>query len=420
MKIKVKEISYDELLKLKRPAHKNPRKPGPVLQKIVNILAGMDLKKAGFFEEKIGMDRLSKDEPCLILMNHSSFIDLEIASKVLYPRPYQIVCTTDGFIGKEMLMRHLGCIPTQKFVIDLNLLKDMAYALRKLKTSVLMYPEAGYTFDGTATMLPESLGKCIKKLKVPVVMINTYGAFTRDPLYNMLQIRKVNISCKTRYLLSPEEIEEKSVDEINRLIKDCFSFDQFKWQQENRIKISEPFRADGLNRVLYKCPHCNREGNMLGKGIHIKCEACGASYTLDEYGFLKGDNVEAKFEHIPDWFKWERECVRHELLSGEYNLRCDVDIYMIVNRKFLYKVGSGELSHSKEGFHLTGCNGKIDYYQKPSSSYSLNADYFWYEIGDMINIGDMKNAYYCFPKNAGDIVAKTRLATEELYKICNE
>ena len=40
MKIKVKEISYDELLKLKRPAHKNPRKPGPVLQKIVNILEG--------------------------------------------------------------------------------------------------------------------------------------------------------------------------------------------------------------------------------------------------------------------------------------------------------------------------------------------------------------------------------------------
>jgi 1-acyl-sn-glycerol-3-phosphate acyltransferase len=420
MKIKIKDISYDELIKLKRPAHRRPRKPNAALQKVVNLLATSELNKAHFKEERIDMDRLPKNEPCLILMNHSSFIDLEIASKVLYPRPYQIVCTTDGFIGKEMLMRHLGCIPTQKFVIDLNLLKDMAYALRKLKTSVLMYPEAGYSFDGTATTLPESLGKCIKKLKVPVVMINTYGAFTRDPLYNMLQIRKVDISCKTRYLLSPEEIEEKSVDEINSLIKDCFSFDQFKWQQENHIKIDEPFRADGLNRVLYKCPHCNEEGKMVGKGIHIKCDACNASYTLDEYGFLKGDNVEAKFNHIPDWFKWERECVRNDLINDTYSLKADVDIYMIVNRKFLYKVGTGELTHSKEGFHLTGCNGKIDYYQKPSSTYSLNADYFWYEIGDMINIGDMKNAYYCFPKNAGDIVAKTRLAVEELYKLAKQ
>ena len=420
MKIKIKEITYDELEKIKLAAHKRPLKPNPVLKKVINVLAKGELKKTDFKEESVDMDRLSKDEPCLILMNHSSFIDLEIASKLLYPRPYQIVCTTDGFVGKEMLMRLIGCIPTQKFVIDLNLLKDMAYALRKLKTSVLMYPEAGYSFDGTATTLPESLGKCVKKLKVPLVIINTYGAFTRDPLYNMLQIRKVDLSARIKYVLSPEEIEQKSAAEINEIIKGYFSFDQFKWQQENHIKVDEPFRADGLNRVLYKCPHCNEEGKMVGKGITLKCEGCGAAYTLDEYGFLKGDNVETKFTHIPDWFKWERECVKNELINGEYSMNADVDIYMIADRKFLYKVGTGTLSHTSEGFHLTGCNGKIDYIQKPSASYSLNADYFWYEIGDMINIGDMKKAFYCFPKNAGDIVAKTRLATEELYKLSKQ
>ncbi len=420
MKIKIKEITYDELEKIKHAAHKRPLKPNPVLKKVINVLANGDLKKANFKIESVDMDRLSKDEPCLILMNHSSFIDLEIASKLLYPRPYQIVCTTDGFVGKEMLMRLIGCIPTQKFVIDLNLLKDMAYALRKLKTSVLMYPEAGYSFDGTATTLPESLGKCVKKLKVPLVIINTYGAFTRDPLYNMLQIRKVDLSARIKYVLSPEEIEQKSAAEINEIIKGYFSFDQFKWQQENHIKVDEPFRADGLNRVLYKCPHCNEEGKMVGKGITLKCEGCGAAYTLDEYGFLKGDNVETKFTHIPDWFKWERECVKNELINGQYSMNADVDIYMIADRKFLYKVGTGTLSHTSEGFHLTGCNGKIDYIQKPSASYSLNADYFWYEIGDMINIGDMKKAFYCFPKNAGDIVAKTRLATEELYKLSKQ
>ena len=29
----------------------------------------------------------------------------------------------------------------------------------------------------------------------------------------------------------------------------------------------------------------------------------------------------------------------------------------------------------------------------------------------------MKTLYYCFPKNAGDIVAKARIATEELYRL---
>lgn len=420
MKIKIKEITYEELKKLKIPAYKKPHKPNPVLKKIINILSRTDLKKKHFKYESIGMDRLGKNEPCFILMNHSSFVDLEIASYLLYPRSYQIVCTTDGFVGKEPLMRQIGCIPTLKYVMDVRLVKDMAYAVNELKTSVLMYPEAGYSFDGTASALPESLGKCVKVLKVPLVIINTLGAFSSDPLYNMLQVRKVDISAKMEYVLSPEEIAEKSADEINDIIKKYFTFDQFRWQQENHIRIDEPFRADGLNRVLYKCPHCNTEGRMVGKGIHLKCENCGALYTLDEYGFLKGDNVEAKFDHVPDWYKWERKCVRDELINNEYHLRADVDIYMIVDTKYLYKVGSGVLEHSKEGFHLTGCDGKIDHYQKPSSSYSLNADYFWYEIGDMIGIGDMKNAYYCFPENCGDIVAKTRLAAEELYKLSTE
>lgn len=35
----------------------------------------------------------------------------------------------------------------------------------------------------------------------------------------------------------------------------------------------------------------------------------------------------------------------------------------------------------------------------------------------MICIGDTNAFYYCFPKEGGDIVAKTRLAAEEMYKI---
>ena len=53
----------------------------------------------------------------------------------------------------------------------------------------------------------------------------------------------------------------------------------------------------------------------------------------------------------------------------------------------------------------------------PVACYSAYADYYWYEIGDMICIGDQETLYYCFPQEGGDVVAKTRLATEELYKI---
>ena len=132
---------------------------------------------------------------------------------------------------------------------------------------------------------------------------------------------------------------------------------------------------------------------------------------------MKAHEGETEFEHVPDWFKWERECVRNEILSGKYCLNVDVDIYMMVNTKCIYKVGDGHLTHSSDGFKLTGCDGKLEYTQKPKASYSLYSDYYWYEIGDMIAIGNNDVMYYCFPKTDDDIVAKTRLATEELYKI---
>ncbi len=258
----------------------------------------------------------------------------------------------------------------------------------------------------------------MKLLGVPVVMIRTYEAIQRDPLYNKLQIRKnVKVSADVKYHISPDDIATLSEAEINEIIGKEFSFDNFRWQQETGLKINAPFRADGLNRVLYKCPHCQKEGSMVGKGTTLTCNACGKAWELTEDGYMKAINGETEFNHIPDWYKWERDCVRQELKNGSYSLDIPVKILMGVNSKCIYEVGEGRLTHSLNGFSLIGCDGMLEFKVKPQASYSLYSDYLWYEIGDMICIGDTKAFYYCFPKIDGDYVAKTRLATEELYKM---
>lgn len=423
MKIKTVKMSYEEVLALPAPIHQKPMKQRVIFRLLLAALSVWDLWATRFTYRMINMEKLDKDEPCLVLMNHSSFIDLKIAVRLLCTRPFHIICTSDGFVGKSRLMRSLGCIPARKFMTDVTLVRDMVYAVRELKSSVLMYPEASYSFDGTQTPLPDSIGKCLKLLKVPVVMIRTHGAFARDPLYNNLQLRKVRVSADVEYLLSVKEIEEKSAQELNDILQEKFTFDYFRWQQENKVRIKESFRADGLNRMLYKCPRCMTEGQMTGQGIKILCKQCGKEYELTEYGYLKDSAADVEeadgisFTHIPDWYKWERECVRQELESGTYRLEVPVTIYMMVNTEKIYQVGEGVLTHSRKGFHLTGCDGKLDYMQEPIASYSLYSDFYWYEIGDMISIGNEKVQYYCFPKESGDIVAKARLATEELYKL---
>lgn len=416
MKIATKRMSYEDVLKLPRLRHRKPLNPQMWLAAIVRIVCIPTLRKTKFTYTEERME-LVKNQPCLILMNHSSFTDMKLAYGIFYPKKLGIVTSVDamtGILGK--LMRLLGCTPTHKYVADVSLVKDMEYMLKKNRTSVLMYPEAGYSFDGCATTLPKKMGVLMKRLGVPVVTVITQGAFHRDPLYNMLQIRDVKVRAHVKCIATAEEVKEKSVDELNALLAESFSFDNFAWQRENRIAIDVPFRADGLHRILYKCPRCGSEKRMEGKGIHLTCHACEKQWTMDEYGQLSAKDADTEFPHIPDWYQWQRECVRKELEDGTYCLDTEVDIAVQVNLNGVCMIGAGQLTHDLEGFHLTGADGALDYRQSPVFSHTLYSDYYWYEIGDVIGIGDNEFSYFCFPK--GDVsVTKARLATEELYKM---
>ena len=422
MKTSVKELDYDLVASLPAREHILPHKPGLFFRSLIRGLSAFGLLGTNFTYSMEGMDKIGKEEPCLILMNHSCFLDLMIASRVFYPRDYCIICTSDGFVGMhgwmEKLMRAIGCVPTQKFVTDLRLVQDLEYCLKTLKTSVLMYPEASYSFDGTATPLPRKMGVLLKKLGVGVVMVETFGAFSRNPLYNELKVRKsVPVSARVRCLYTKDEIREKTVKELSDGLDEAFSFDHFRWQQEQGLRIREDFRADGLHRILYKCPHCGAEGEMVGKGTTLKCAHCGKTWELTELGQMHALEGETEYPHIPDWYAWERQQVRAELLEGSYRLDTEVDIAVLADFRNIYKVGKGRLVQTREGFHLTGCGGRLTYSQKPMACYSLYADYYWYELGDMICIGDNERLYYCFPPQ-GVPVAKARLAAEELYKLC--
>lgn len=416
MKIVTKCMSYEDVLKLPRLRHKKPMKPQMWLATIVRLVCIPTLRKIKFSYTTERME-LVKDQPCLILMSHASFTDMKLAFGIFYPKKLGIVTSVDamtGILGK--LMRLLGCTPTHKYVADLSLVKDMEYMLKENKSSVLMYPEAGYSFDGCATTLPRKMGILMKRLGVPVVTVITQGAFHRDPLYNMLQIRDVKVSAHVKCIATAEEVKEKSVEELDALLDEAFSFDNFAWQRDNRVSIDVPFRADGLHRILYKCPHCKAENQMEGKGIHLTCHACGKQWTMDEYGQMGANEGDTEYPHIPDWYRWQRECVRKELEDGTYLLDTDVEIAVQVNLDGVCMIGDGHLTHDLDGFHLTGAEGMLNYRQSAVFSHTLYSDYYWYEIGDVIGIGDNEFSYFCFPK--GEVsVTKARLATEELYKM---
>ena len=252
MKIKTRDISLSRFSLIRPYPHKKPRRPSRLLATLVRFLSKKETGKVHFAYED--SSSIPPSEPALILMNHSSFLDLEIAFTIFRKRRLNIVATDDGFIGKEGLMRSLGAIPTKKFVFDLDIVSDIRYCLRSLHTSVLLYPEATYSFDGRSALLPESIGKLIKYLGVPVISVITSGSFLRDPLYNGLQLREVDVRAEVKTLFGSEETQSLSAEKINERVRETFSFDAFDEQRRRGIRIDEPFRCDKLNRVLYRSP----------------------------------------------------------------------------------------------------------------------------------------------------------------------
>ena len=78
--------------------------------------------------------------PYLMYCTHAAFLDFKVATKAIFPHGATYVVAIDGFIGREGIMRKVGCIATRKFVNDIQLVKNLKYSIEKLKQSFIFYP----------------------------------------------------------------------------------------------------------------------------------------------------------------------------------------------------------------------------------------------------------------------------------------
>jgi len=286
-----------------------------------------------------------------------------------------------------------------------------------------MYPEARYSPIGTGSSIPDAVGKLVKSNKVPLVIMVHHGNYLNAPFWDFRQYRKLPFYATMKQVLTAEEVQQKSADEINAIIRKELEYDEHRWQKENNIRITESFRAEGLHKVLYQCPHCKTESKMNSKGIHLFCEECGKKWEMTELGEMKALEGETEFSHIPDWFEWERANVRQQILDGTYKFEDDVHVHSLPGVEFI-DLGEGKITHDFEnGFILTGhYNGK-DYriQREPKDMYSLHVEYAYKKLGkiDCFDVSIKDDSFYCIPTKK-DVVTKLGFATEEMYKIITE
>lgn len=366
---------------------------------------------------RTGVDGLKP--PYVLLCNHNAFMDFKVATRSIWPSRANYVVAIDGFIGREWLLRNVGCICKRKFTNDVTMVRHLQQTIRNGDVAMI-YPEARYSLCGTTAVLPESLGKLCRLLRVPVVTLICHGHHINSPFWNLHDRNVAPTEAEMKLLFTPEDLKTLPVSELNRRIVEAFQYDEYAWQKERGIHVTYKKRAEGLHKVLYQCPSCGKEFRMRSKGEYLYCEACGKRWHLSELGELEAETGDTEFSHIPDWYEWERANVRREVEEGTYSsgeLKVTVDT--LPNAKKFIRLGEGTLIHDMNGFTVRGVDTDGDPFAMDKSVPSLYSCHIEYDYlgkhGDCVDLNTLTDTWYIYPEGEDFSVTKMALATEELY-----
>ena len=374
--------------------------------------------RAGYKIEKFNMDDLKP--PYILLSNHMQVMDIAMLFKAIYPHKVNIVTALNAYHLAPKIMQKAGCICTRKFTTNISLIRACKKVLKEFGDVLCMYPEARYSPDGTQSTWPDTVGKLVKKSGVPLVIMLNHGNHINTPFWTDYTYRKTPYYATLKQVLTAEQVKVMSVDEINAVIRKEITYDDFKWQKDNNIVIEHKKRAKGLNKLLYQCPNCLTEHKMNSKGTLLFCEECGKKWEMTTLGELKALEGKTEFSHIPDWYEWERENVRIELLEGKYHYEEEVEIVSQPNVSNFIPLGKAKVTHSLDGFVIEGYYNGHNYRIERQSKwlYGLYVEYGFNLLKgkDCFEISTEDDAFFCIPQRK-DIITKLALATEEAYKI---
>ena len=396
---------------------KKPQKPSKFWAWLARTLSKPEFNAHKIKITKEGVDGLKA--PFLVLCNHNAFLDFKVAFEALKPVFPNMVVAIDGFIGREWIMRQMGCICKRKFTNDIMLVRHLVEVIKQGGVPCI-YPEARYSLCGTNAVLPESLGKLCKMLKVPVLTLICHGHHANAPFWNTENHKLVGLESELKLLFTVDDLENKTVEEINKEINERFVYDDFKWIKEHNVKIEYKERAKGLHHVLYQCPVCQKENRMNSYLDKLACENCGTTWEMQTDGLLKCLNHEDTFTHIPSWYEWERENVKKEVEGGTYSSGLlNVFVRSLPNSKKFIDLGHGTLIHDMNGFKVVGKDADgndFEMIKDVPSLYSCHIEYnYLNKFGDCIDLNTLKDTWYIYPEGKDFSITKMALATEELY-----
>lgn len=349
--------------------------------------------------------------PFILLYNHPSFFDWMYAYIPLYPKKVNSIMAYYYFCNYKLgkVLYKLGAFPKFLYQPDISAIKNIKKVIKN--GGILgIAPEGRLSAYGELETLAPATEKLVKHLGIPVYLGLIHGAYFTKPKWAK-NIRRGRIDLEYKLVLTEDDLKTKSLEEVKEILNKEMYYDDYKWQEANNICYKAKNIAEGLENILYICPHCGSEFSITTNDNLLKCNKCNLEVTLDNYY-----NLHANQDFIPktikDWYKMQKQYEANNVVQNNYNLTSKVTLKLPDPKgKGFIEVGSGVAKLDIKGLHYSGTlNGenveKLFRIQNiPAIPFGANENFEVYHDNTL---------YYFIPENPHQSV-KWSVVGEALY-----
>ncbi|MDO5837819.1 MAG: lysophospholipid acyltransferase family protein [Methanomassiliicoccales archaeon] len=188
--------------------------------------------------------------------------------------------------------------------------------------------------NGVTAEIRKRTGQMIKDLDVDLITFRMDGGYFLKPKWadhrsgGPLTGKVINIYKK-------EDLEKMTVEQINDIIYRDLYVNHYEWNREHKVVYDRECRAEHMERLVFRCPKCMKDGHLHSHVDVLSCDSCGYSVSVDEYGFFDKDAI---FDNLYDWDMWQRS----ELVKESQTWEDDPDLVIASDEHCILKVMSGD------------------------------------------------------------------------------
>ncbi len=333
--------------------------------------------------------------PYVVIANHQAAYDF-VSLIGLNHRPMSFVISNSFYqsLPIKSFLDKMGVIPKQQFQTGTSDLMKIR-AVIQAGEPVVIYPAGLMCEDGLSTPIPSATSKLLKWLGVDVYMAKISGTYFAMPKWTS-GFRPGKTTIDVYKLFSKEEIKTMDDKTLKEKTEQALLFDAYREQEVLKVKYKNGSNLNGIENVLYSCPHCDSEFTVKVKDNNVLyCQHCGYSLKSDEYGFLhKNGGIGEEIRYVSDWSRRIYHKLKEKISKGvETIITSPTAIHMINNKTNKYeKAGQGTITLTQQGFLFSGeLNNELTELNIPIQ----NLPTLPFSPGRYFEIQEGKNIYRC-------------------------